>query len=405
MPMQRQTEQAQGQAQAQGQSQAQEGAKEELRARNAAGKQARESPLAEWQRPHRVHTSAERRAAEERKSQARLLEEASKKAVIEGQIQLSNDVEIEEQEQQGLDAVSLDEDRRRRRRQQEQDEPSQEQSKEESAARSLGLSEGASGKYFQDLPADRLGDPGLTNPNDMKRLLGPSVRFAQHAMMLADQRMKEGLPRDEALQFLASLYLGVSDRAYANKALRDFGAATGILDLYPLELMQHLLANVPSFLSKVSTAKLFAAVPAAGLTGEAGKPIVLRYDAELRIRGFAVRGGERPGYLFEPVDPPGTYHLTFATAGQYTCMVSALAKDGTLRLDELAVTIKPGDGKAIEASATFQKTRTLEGDDEAPGAAGGGPASTAAGGTPGPDEATPVPKPKKDLKFTIPRKI
>jgi hypothetical protein len=84
-------------------------------------------------------------------------------------------------------------------------------------------------------------------------------------------------------------------------------------------------------------------------------------------------------------------------------MVSALAKDGTLRIDELAVTIKPGDGKAIEASATFQKTRTLEGDGEAPapGAAG----AAGAGGAPGPSEATPVPKPKKDLTFTIPRKI
>jgi hypothetical protein len=219
------------------------------------------------------------------------------------------------------------------------------------------------GKYFQDMPDNRLGDLSLTNPNEMKRLLGPSVRFAQHAMLLAEDRLKSGNDRVNVIQFLAELYLGVADRAYALKALREFGTGTGIIDIYPLEVMTHLLENVPGFFTKVGKARFFTSNTTGVYKSETGKPIVLTYDPSLRIRGFALEGGPRPGYLFEPVGPPGTYHLTFSTPGSFKVMVSAISKQGGVAIDELAVEIEQGAGD-IETAAAIQRERAHEAEPE-----------------------------------------
>jgi hypothetical protein len=223
-------------------------------------------------------------------------------------------------------------------------------------------------------------------------------------MLLAEARMKEGMPRGEAIQFLASLYLGVTDRQYAQKALREFGPATGIVDLYPLEVVQHLLQNVPSFLSRVSTARFLASVPTEGHQTEVGKPVVLKYDAGLRIRGFAIKGGEKPGYILEPVEPPGHYHLTFATPGTFIVLLSALSKDGTLFIEEFAVAVAAGQDDAaslIENSAAMQRTRAAVSDPDA------APAEAAAAAPEAPEGAAGErpSKPPKDLKITIPRRI
>lgn len=372
-----------------GQNAAQKELQAELRAKNAAGKQAQESPQSEYQRPHRVHTSRERNIAQQRKHADELDDEARRFMThysSEGGVGSTEELK---EEQYFITALSLDDERKRGSRK-DQDQPEQE-SQEEAAAKSLGFTEG-SGKYFQDLPADRLGDVTLTDPNEMKRLLGPSVRFAQHAMLLAEAQLKEGIPRQDAVQFLAQLYLGVADRAYANKALREFGAATGIIDLYPLEVMKHLLEHVPSFLTKVSSARFLAAQPVEGYKAKAGVPLVLKYDENLRIRGFAIKNGLKPGYLLEPVDPPGTYHLTFATAGKFTVMLSALSKTGVLGIEEFVVDVAVGDAAALDQNAAVQRTRASLADADDPQA----PA----------DPAAPAPEKKKqDLKFTIPRKI
>lgn len=358
---------------------------------------ARNSPKAQYQRPHRTHTGAEFRLASQRKHAEELQEEARRHLIHERMAGRADGKDDVEKERQRIEGLNFDDERKKKGRhpQEDQDE-NEEERPEETAAKSLGLSDGT-GKYFQDLPEDRLGDLKLVNPNEMKRVLGPSVRFAQHAMILAEQRLKEGLPRPDALKFLASLYLNVADRSYANKALREFGPATGIIDLYPLELVQHLLANVPSFLSKVSTARFLAAAPS-GYQTEVGKPIVLRYDPLLRIRGFAIKGGDKPGYLFEPVEPPGTYQLTFGTAGRFTVILSALSKDGVLRLEEIGVEVAPSSEEApadLEQSPAMQRTRASVSDPDAPSAPPAEPAEPPA----------PNPKRTQDLKIVIPRKI
>ncbi len=311
----------------------------ELRARNAAGRQAAESPIADYQRPHRAHVGREIRVATERKHAAELLEEAHKRAVGEQEAQQAA-AEAHIDERHRVTGLNFDDRRKKRGRQpQDQDEEEREQSEEE-AARQLGMGTDK-GKLFEDLPEDRIGDLSLVDSNEMKRVLGSPMRFAQHAMMLASQRQNDGAPREQAIEYLAQIYLGVTDRTYANKALRQFGAATGILDIYPAEVMHHLLAHAPSFLRKVQLGQFFAAVPKEGHKTQVGRPIVLSYDETLRIRGFALRGGGQPGYLFEPVDPPGTYHLSFAVAGTFQVSISALTKDGYLIIEDFEVVVEP----------------------------------------------------------------
>lgn len=334
-----------------------------LKARNAAGKQAKSSPHAEYQRPHRAHVGAFVREAQAQSHKKMLEDEAGRNQLLEaGPLSVGRDDEIEKE--QRISGINFDEERKKRGRRREEDDDEPEDAEEAVALGQAAAEKGfaqkeGGGKYFQDLPDDRMGDLSLTNPNDMKRLLGPSVRFAQHAMLLAEDRLKSGTDRLEVIEFLASLYVGVADRAYALKALREFGTGTGIIDIYPLEVMSHLLENVPAFFTKVQKGRFFSSNKTGVYKSETGKPIVLTYDPALRIRGFALDGGPRPGYLFEPVDPPGTYHLTFQTAGTYKVMVSAIAKNGSVAIEELAVEIVQGTA-TLDNAAAIQRERAHE---------------------------------------------
>jgi hypothetical protein len=341
-----------------------------LKARNAAGKQAKESPISPYMRPHRVHVGQERKIANERHHRAEMEEEARKHQVLDACALGGAQREEEEENNTRIQGLNFDEQRKKRGRQQREDgEQDDREDGEEAAAlgqaaaqKGLAANEGA-GKYFQDLPEDRMGDLSLTNPNEMKRVLGPSVRFAQHAMLLAEEQLKQGLPREEVVGFLAELYVGVADRAYAQKALREFGTGTGIIDLYPLEVMKHLLEHVPGYFTKVSKGRFFTSTKGT-YKGETGKPIVLTYDPALRIRGFALEGGPRPGYLFEPIDPPGTYHLTFQTPGRFRVLISAIAKNASVAIEELEVEIAQGTADMEEAAA-IKRERANEAEQDA----------------------------------------
>ena len=276
----------------------------------------------------------------------------------EGRRHASGDAEAErwrkaeeEAETRRVEGMAFDDERNRRGQQQRDDDENTEDAEAANeaakAAKDHGLvSDDGAGRYFQDVPADRLGDLSLTDPVEMRRLLGPSVRFAQHAMLLAEAQMQAGADRPSAIAFLADLYVGAGDRAYANKALRDFGAATGILDIYPLELLDHLLAFVPGFCQRVTRGTFLTSAPEQQYRAKAGQTIVLAYDPALRVRGFAVKDGARPGYLLEPTDPPGQYHLTFLSPGHFTVLISAISKDGQLFIESFECSVDEGDPDA-----------------------------------------------------------
>lgn len=326
-------------------------------ASSKGGGKARSSPNVEAE--HMGHSpvdpdlDAEERIGFERRRAAELEEEGRKQVSGEGDAEAKREEDLEAEER--LRRISWGEERRRRGRRNRRDDDDDTEDAEEAAAaaaeaKAKGLTgaDGA-GKYFQDMPEDRMGDLELRDPNAMKRVLGPSVRFAQHAMLLAQHELESGTSRASAIAMLADLYAKVGDRGYANKALREFGPATGILDIYPLEVVDHLLEHVPAFFDKLQRGRFLTSSKAEGYRGKVGEALELTYPPELRIRGFAIKGGARPGYLLEPTDPTGTYSLTFLSPGHFEVLISAIQKDGKLFVEELAATIEPGEETTLTA--------------------------------------------------------
>ncbi|MEQ8281072.1 MAG: hypothetical protein RMA76_36855 [Deltaproteobacteria bacterium] len=189
----------------------------------------------------------------------------------------------------------------------------------------------------------RPGDPALTDPADIQRLLGAPHHYAKHVMILAEAfRSATGATRREAIGYLTAMFCAAPDRSFGRLALKEFGPATGILDIYPLEVVEDILTRYPAFLPKVGFGRLFADVPrdaSRPLLLIANEPTLLSYPAQVKIRGFAVRGGDRPGYRFEPAAEPGTYALTVHAGGEFAFLVSALVKSGHTIIDRLHVQV------------------------------------------------------------------
>ncbi|MCA9552736.1 MAG: hypothetical protein KC933_22065 [Myxococcales bacterium] len=312
-----------------------------------------------------VDTDADEHAAFERHHAEELEEETRRHFHAAGESEARRDEGVEH-EHHLVERISWGEEknkRGRRDRDDTEDADAEEAAKAAAEAKAKGLaSADGAGKYFQDMPEDRMGDLSLTDPNEMKRVLGPSARFAQHAMLLAQNRMDTGGSRAEAIQMLADLYTRLGDRAYANKALREFGPATGILDIYPLEVAAHLMEHVPHFFSKVERGRFMSSSQVDGYRAKVGEPIALAYPPELRIRGFALKDGPRPGYLLEPTDPPGTYALTFLAEGRFEVIISAISRDGRLLLEEFVCAIEAADD-ADEEPTAIRRERTNQAED------------------------------------------
>lgn len=196
----------------------------------------------------------------------------------------------------------------------------------------------------------RVGDPTLTDPDDMVRVLGTPTAYARHALLLAESFRTLGATRTEAIGYLGRLFVAVGDRGFARNALKELGPGTGIIDLYPLEVMAHLLEAYPGFLPKAGFGRLFT--PGRGKTEtlhlRPGVPRLLEYSAEIKVRGFALSGGGRPGYTFEPGPETGRYSLRIDTPGEYELLVSAVTKSGHTIIDRLNVKVR---GKVRRARA------------------------------------------------------
>jgi hypothetical protein len=188
----------------------------------------------------------------------------------------------------------------------------------------------------------RVGDPNLTDPEDMIRVLGTPAAYARHALLLAESFRTLGATRTEAIGYLGRLFVAVGDRGFARNALKELGPGTGIIDLYPLEVMAHLLETYPGFLPRAGFGRLFT--PGRGKTEtlhlRPGVPRLLRYSADLKVRGFALSGGGRPGYTFEPGPETGRYSLRIDTPGEYELLVSAVTKSGHTIIDRLDVKVR-----------------------------------------------------------------
>lgn len=198
-------------------------------------------------------------------------------------------------------------------------------------------------------PGVEPGDTRLTDPDEVQRVLGSPVAYAKHALILSEAfRHATGATRAEALAYLASLFTGAADRPFARAALREFGPGTGIVDIYPLEVMELVLETHPGFLQKVGFGRLF---PQAGqrerpLVTDTATPIELDHPEGLRVRRFALKGGGCPGYVFEPSPSPERYRLTIQSPGSFDLLVSGVTRSGHTLLQRLYVRVLPARGEA-----------------------------------------------------------
>ena len=190
------------------------------------------------------------------------------------------------------------------------------------------------------------GDPRLADPDEARRALGSPQAYARHVLILGEAfRLSTGATRSEVIAYIASMFVALSDRAFARKAFREFGGATGIVEIYPLEIAAHFLVAYPGFLRGTGWGYIFAELCGGGpdasrlVVGAPGAAIALEYRPDLLIRGFAIEVGSRVAYRFEPAREPGRYELTFEAPCAHSALVMATTKSGFAAIDRFAVRV------------------------------------------------------------------
>lgn len=257
------------------------------------------------------------------------------------------------------DRLTIDKDAPELKRQRKQAEDDDEASDERSAEQTLEFfpdAVGAAGlapsvsraQLFSPDSRPEPGDLSLTDPDAIQRALETPLAYAKHAMILAEAlRRSTGATRHEAIDYLARLFVAPRDRTFGRSALKEFGPSSGILDVYPLEVVTHVLDHYPHFLPKVSRGRFFhqSGERAQVLRTDTQTAVILEYPEDLKVRGFALMGGGTPGYVFEPADAPGRYSLQVRSPGRWTCSVSGVSRTGHTTVDTLVlqVTLAPGD--------------------------------------------------------------
>ncbi len=198
---------------------------------------------------------------------------------------------------------------------------------------------------FEDDRGPQPGEPGLTDPDAIQRALGAPLAYAKHVMILGEAfRRATGATREEAIDYLATMFVAPRDRGFGLAALKEFGPSTGILDVYPLEVLGRVIARHPGLLPKVGFGQLFVDLPSRErpLETDTDTPLRLRYPGHVKVRGFALEGGGRPGYSFAPDAEEGAYVLHIQAPGHFTVLVSALTRSGHTLIDRLHVRVRPG---------------------------------------------------------------
>lgn len=203
------------------------------------------------------------------------------------------------------------------------------------------------------------GTPGLTDPAEIRRFMETPVRYAQHAMLLAEAFMRHtGATRAEGVAYLARLFMALPDPAFSQAAFRQLGPATGIIDIYPLEVVEHIIEDYPAFLPRHRFGRVFH-TEQASLLVDPGEEAPLYYEPTLKIRGFGVKGGGELGYRFEPSEARDAYTLSIEASGRFTLLVCGRRPSGETELQRLEVTVTgeaaprpappPRDAAAVEA--------------------------------------------------------
>jgi hypothetical protein len=157
-------------------------------------------------------------------------------------------------------------------------------------------------------------DPEIA-PSDAERL--GTFKSAAHLVRMYDHWTLNNFSRLESIE-QAALWLGGFNRADNVRKVLGELESKPIRDIYPLEVMMELLDKNPAKLPGVEPGSVIGGFPA--LTDgkvTAGHSIQIPVPDGVRLKAFALLGGERPGYEFHPSKKDGFYTLLVDTPGEY----------------------------------------------------------------------------------------
>jgi hypothetical protein len=144
-------------------------------------------------------------------------------------------------------------------------------------------------------------------------------RLAAHVVRRFDALTLKGASHTEAVRDMAAWISQLSSPQQIRKLLTELESKP-IRDVYPLELLMHLLEHRPELLPGVKKGCIVG--DGEGLAGGkqvfAGHAVRIEVPKDNRLKSFALLGGGRPGYEFHPT--PGddnTYTLLIDTPGRW----------------------------------------------------------------------------------------
>lgn len=158
-------------------------------------------------------------------------------------------------------------------------------------------------------------DPALA-PGDVEQR--GHFAAATHMVRLFEHWLLESPERDLAIDKAASWLAGFQRPDMVRKVLAELESKP-IRDVYPLEILLHLLETQPQKLPGISWGSVLGnfQVLRPGERVYAGHPMQLPVPDNMRIKAFALLGGERPGYEFFPSPKPGHYTFQVDTPGDW----------------------------------------------------------------------------------------
>jgi hypothetical protein len=175
-------------------------------------------------------------------------------------------------------------------------------------------------------------------------------RVVAHVVRLYDQWTLDGVKRDDAVPKMAAWLAQLSSPQVIRRVLQELESKP-IRDVYPLEILMHLLEHRPDLLPGAKRGAVVGNSDelASGRKCFAGHAVQVQVPPDTRLKSFALLGGGRPGYEFFPtpgddnkytllIDTPGRF--TFALLAAPLVSLGRIQKEGSdLVLELLQVTV------------------------------------------------------------------
>jgi hypothetical protein len=151
-------------------------------------------------------------------------------------------------------------------------------------------------------------------------------RLAGHVVRLFDAWTMKGVGHADAVQKMADWMATLSTPQAIRKLLVELESKP-IRDVYPLEMLMHLLDRKPELLPGVKKGTVFGNSEdlAEGKKVFAGHATRVVVPPDTRLKSFALLGGGRPGYEFHPtLGDDNAYTLLIDTPGRWKFSVLAV---------------------------------------------------------------------------------